>query len=118
VSATALETLALTIGDDRVITLTARTAAGALVDLTGYTYVFKAQSDAGTITKSIGAGITILDQTSYRGQCQVSIDAADWTPWAAATTRQYLRYEVQRTLAGKIYTPPKGLIYADPQDIV
>ena len=62
-------------------TITVRDGAGALVDLTGatITWIVKRTEDdaAGLITKAVGSGITLSNQTTHKGEFTITLESED-----------------------------------------
>ena len=94
-------------GDDREITVTVRNAAGALVDLTGATIVWKllkTNRQTVWVQKSVGSGIAIKEQGAYKGQFVITLTNAETAGVSVGV--QY--HEADVTLGGKKSTVVYG----------
>jgi hypothetical protein len=104
-------------GESKVITVTVREpplpdgTLGPLIDLTGSSIewiVKRAEDDAvGLITKIVGAGIALLNQTTYKGQFTITLAPADTVSLGGAS--YYHEAEVT-DVAGNVSTVTRGIL--------
>lgn len=107
-------------GEDKTYRLTITDADNERVDITGFALQFEVKLDVGDadpaiISKTVGAGITILTQSgSTLGQATVEVDSADTSPLAVVVHK----YDVVAVdLAGErhVVVPPSDF---DVRDVV
>lgn len=100
-------------GESKVITVTVKDAAGALVDIGGASIEWiakRSEDDAvGLITKTTaaGGGITILDQTTHKGEFTITLVPADTQSLGGAS--YYHEAEVT-DIATDVSTVMRGIV--------
>jgi hypothetical protein len=103
-------------GETRSITATVETAALAKDDITNFVFEWRMWHIlTGTVvTKTVGDGITISNQTTNRGEVVITLEDDDTTDLAPLTYDHQLRMDY----GGFTQVMMKGLLQLDPSLVI
>lgn len=105
-------------GDDRLLDVVVRDAAGAALDISGGILRFTARTYAGDVVfakSSDGSGVDILDEGSEpdRGKARITIEHDDWDDLAATARPRKLVWDLEYENEGGSLTTVAGTSLGD-----